>query len=321
MNMHRYDSLPSEPDGPRRRHGMAPVTVASEVAWTQVAIVILLVLIFLALCAITVLLSVFLHVALRNEGPFHNLVDALGEIGGISSRAGPIVDVLSRGAEGVTFNATSVMENALPKEQVEVEAFMRALFSNTNGALGLMSAAYDKDLVGRVGYAMDHPAMGSAAAVVDWISNRTADGSVDSGASFVKSTIQFGMNFTQEESQAFDAIEKVTTSIAPLVGNVNDLIATLNEVQESIFFSEMSRRFYVIFDQLTEGKRGAQLAENTNEIYAGLTSIVRYAASEELHARVNSILAMFPEVADVAVKIGEKFRSGGLGVRLGDDPK
>lgn len=313
--------LSTEPEIPRRGRGVQPSSVASEVAWTQVAIVILLVLIFLALCAITVLLAIFLHVALRNEDSFHDLVDALDEIGGISSRAVPFVDVLSRGAEGVTFNATAVMAGALPTEQSEVEAFMRSLFNNANGALGLMSAAYDKDLVGRVGDAMDHPAMGSAAAVVDWLSNRTADGSVDSGAAFVKSTIQFGMNFTAEESQAFDAIERVTTSIAPLVGNVNDLIATLNEVQESVFFSELSRRFYVIFDQLTEGKRGAQLAENTNEIYAGLTSIVRYAASEELHARVNAILAMFPEVADVAVKIGEKFRAGGLGVRLGDEPK
>lgn len=306
-----------DPEAPRRTHG--PQVPPQETSWTQCLILTFLVLIFLALCAITVVLSLILHIALVNQQGFRDLVDALDEIGTISSRGGPIVDLLSRGAEGVTFNATSAVENALPKEPADVEAFMRSLFNNANGALGLMSAAYDQDLVSRVGAAMDHPAMGSAASVVDWISNRTADGSVDSGAAFVKSTIQFGMNFTAEESQAFEAIERVTTSIAPLVGNVNDLIATLNEVQESVFFSEISRRFYVIFDQLTEGKRGAQLAENTNEIYAGLTSIVRYAASDEVHARLNAILAMFPEVADIAVKIGEKFRAGGIGLRLGDE--
>jgi hypothetical protein len=323
MNWQPYRTLAQDPGLPSRgdHARVYPTAEPERTQWTQIIIAILLALILAVLTVIAIMLILFFNLAVRNEPGFQSLVESFGPIGDISRTASPFVDFVSRGAEGVTFNATSVMENALPKEQAEVEAFMRALVNNANGALGLMGAAYDQDLVGRVGAAMDHPAVGSAASLVDWVRNRTEDGSVDSGAAFVKTTIQYGMNFTADESQAFAAIEQVATTAAPLVHNINELLRTLTEAQESVLFSELSRRFYVILDQFTEGKRMTQIVENSHTIYSGLAHIVDYVSSDEMRERLNIVLGLFPEIADTVVKIGDAFRDDGLSLRFGDRPR
>jgi len=323
MNRQPYRAVAQDPGLPSRgEHARVyPTGEPERTNWLQIVIAILLACILAVLALIALFLFLFFNMALRNEPGFRTLVGAFGPIGDISERGAPFVDFLSRGADGITFNATSVMENALPKEQADVEAFMRALFTNANGALGLMGAAYDQDLVGRVGAAMDHPSVSSAASLVDWVNNRTVDGSVDSGAAFVKSTIQYGMNFTADESQAFAAIEQVATTAAPLVHNINELLRTMTEAQESVLFSELSRRFYVILDQFTEGKRMTEIVENSHTIYAGLAHIVDYVSSDEMRERLNIVLGLFPEIADTVVKIGDAFRDDGLNLRFGDRPR
>lgn len=319
MNGQDYYRLDDdESGGSRRKFSSRQTSSTSASGYANAFIICLLSAITVLLGCIFIVLLFLLNFAYQNQANIESLVASFDVMGGVADRAGPLVSVLSDGASGVDLNMEEVMRSVLPTDPVQASEFLSTLAANARGALGLMSAAHENGLVDKVSDAMGHPAVGSMANVVEWIGNRTTDGSVDNGAAFVRSTIEFGMNFTAEESQAFAAIEQVTTAMAPFLHNVNELVQTLNVVQESVFFSEMSRRFYVIIDQFTEGPRMTMLVENTHKIYRSLASSMDYLATDDIHQRFNLILSVIPKIADMTVHMGETFRDGGLNLRLGE---
>ena len=318
MNGEGYYPLYDEEPERGRRRVQSKNNASSPTSYVNAFLLFLLSAITVLLFVIFVVLLFLLNFAYQNQAKIDSLVDSFNIMSGVADRAGPLVSVLSDGASGIDLNMEEVMRNVVPTDPAQASEFMSALANNARGALGLMSAAHENGLIGKVSDAMSHPAVGSVASVVEWVGNRTTDGSIDNGAAFMRSTIEYGMNFTAEESQAFAAVEQVTTAMAPFIHNVNELIQTVNVVQESVFFSEMSRRFYVILDQFTEGPRMPILVENTHKIYRGLANLIETLSGEDMHQRLNMILAVLPKIADMTVHMGETFRDGGLNLRLGE---
>lgn len=291
-------------------------------------VLIMQVLNFVLLSVIAIVLIVIMSVILVHRADFVDLVGSFRRLAELADDADPVVSFLSRAADGITVDPTATLARALPTDEDEAARLLTELVSNLKGALALADAVHASGVTGDFATivrnardAVSDPsatsAAKSAARTMEWIGNRTADGSIDSGAAFVKHTVAYGMNLTSEESETFLTAKQIGESLQPLVSDLNSIVHSFRELQSSPMYVDIWRRMMVVVDQFIEGPRLSKLVDNWHRIWEGLGKLSDYASSDRMIEKLDTLLGMLPMITSTGVAVVDGFRSGGLNLRLG----
>lgn len=306
------------------RAGRPPAIQSESSSWATILQVINLFLLFV----IAIVLIVIMSVVLYHRADFVDLVDSFRRLADLADDADPVVTFLSRAADGITIDPTATLARAMPENEDEAARLLAELVANLKGALALADAVHTSGVTGDVATivrnardAVSDPSATSAAKSVartmEWIGNRTADGSIDSGAAFVKHTVAYGMNLTSEESETFLTAKMIGESLQPLVSDLNMMVHSFREMQSSPMYVDIWRRMMVVVDQFIEGPRLSKLVDNWHRIWEGLGKLSDYASSDRMIEKLDTLLGMLPMITSTGVAVVDGFRSGGLNLRLG----
>jgi hypothetical protein len=309
----------------RQMQPSRPPAIQSEsTSWALIVQVMNLVLLFV----IAIVLIVIMSVVLYHRADFVDLVDSFRTLAELADDADPVVTFLSRAADGITVDPTATLARAMPDNEDDAARLLAELVTNLKGALALADAVHTSGVTGDVATivrnardAVSDPSATSAAKSVartmEWFGNRTADGSIDSGAAFVKHTVAYGMNLTSEESETFLTAKMIGESLQPLVSDLNTIVHSFRELQSSPMYVDLWRRMMVVVDQFIEGPRLTKLVDNWHRIWEGAAKLVEYASSDRAVEKVDTLFGMLPMITNTGVAVVDGFRSGGLNLRLG----